>query len=981
MVHAQTDGPIPSSVETGRVYYLYNPSKKGFLVGGNQYGTQASIARDHAYKVRLEKWVDDEGKWDGESYYLKDSVETGDYKNAFRNVFIENNGKVFVDQNDLSPITYPYHSTEERDCRWVVKPKAAHATTYIIQPSVNNKTFNSPNLYLSAKNMSSNILPVVGVFEDCTNNEEEWCFITLRNAERFIEHRIHERQHKKQEIMRRLYASFLSQDIPVGDTVYLFNPVFEKFLIGENTDKSQASLASDASYKAIIHKYFDKQSKWDGSTYYITDSVEAGNYAGAFRNLFIETNGWIYVDQAAKTKQNDFLWEIIPSKTRKGAYNIRPSVQNKIFSTTNLPDRWLGSVDFHPQDFPVVSLVQGCNDSTATDWYFLSREQRDKVFEARNRQLLQELIFDVSDAFPLYDITAAQQTCDNPSCTVIGLDTAIGKLRHMLLSGGSPEKKEASFTQLLINPDFAWPRGRGWNAAYDVQLGSINWWGGDASNPCAEAWQSEYDFYQVIRGVPTGLYRIDLQAFSRPRGDDLSWIERDTSFVTPVIYANEMEMPVDNLMHTTFPNLEEYDFLKGNYMGNDAAWQMMDGSYVLHNQQAASLAFSKGYFDQSVYCYVHEGVIKAGIKDNHRRTGAWTAWDNLRITCIPETQENYATAIKCHLKKAKELERLAGLKAVDTRRLSQTISEAESALAMSDINVQREKLIQLNQEILQIRNGLALQEFGTLEDKVIYSYSQISSETDTDEDRQRREKQNSKRDSINHTQNEADSYFFMGIMVADQDKNLAQKHFQEAFDTFVGLPTSNTIENLDACAGILSSLYVEKGQYDDAMEVWKRLIGWLELSKYADTRKKVAMAYCELGNLFNFQKKDYQAAEEEYRKGVKIAEAVYEEAIHSSYEFIRKDAQKLLSATCNDLAYALAYRKNYDEALEVIDRAIEIQYEEANYYDSKGEILLMKGDEAGAVEMWKKVMALDPDFLSTNQSDLYKQLKERGLIE
>ena len=55
--------------------------------------------------------------------------------------------------------------------------------------------------------------------------------------------------------------------------------------------------------------------------------------------------------------------------------------------------------------------------------------------------------------------------------------------------------------------------------------------------------------------------------------------------------------------------------------------------------------------------------------------------------------------------------------------------------------------------------------------------------------------------------------------------------------------------------------------------------------------------------------------------------------------------------------------------------------EEADGYDSKGEILLMKGDEQEAMKMWKKVLELDPDYLETHDSDFYKQLKENGLLD
>ena len=84
----------------------------------------------------------------------------------------------------------------------------------------------------------------------------------------------------------------------------------------------------------------------------------------------------------------------------------------------------------------------------------------------------------------------------------------------------------------------------------------------------------------------------------------------------------------------------------------------------------------------------------------------------------------------------------------------------------------------------------------------------------------------------------------------------------------------------------------------------------------------------------------------------------------------------------NELAYVEARKKNWSTALHSIDLAIELNPDEANYYDSKGEILLMKGDEKAAVKMWNKVMEIDPDFLSKHNgtTPLYQQLLERGVI-
>lgn len=89
----------------------------------------------------------------------------------------------------------------------------------------------------------------------------------------------------------------------------------------------------------------------------------------------------------------------------------------------------------------------------------------------------------------------------------------------------------------------------------------------------------------------------------------------------------------------------------------------------------------------------------------------------------------------------------------------------------------------------------------------------------------------------------------------------------------------------------------------------------------------------------------------------------------------------------NSLAYFHANEeKDYRSALATIDAAIAARPDEPNYYDSKGEILLMKGDAKGALKMWRKVLELDPDFLqhleaNGSTSELYKGLKERGLVK
>ena len=84
-----------------------------------------------------------------------------------------------------------------------------------------------------------------------------------------------------------------------------------------------------------------------------------------------------------------------------------------------------------------------------------------------------------------------------------------------------------------------------------------------------------------------------------------------------------------------------------------------------------------------------------------------------------------------------------------------------------------------------------------------------------------------------------------------------------------------------------------------------------------------------------------------------------------------------------NLALLYTTTQEYDKALESIDKAIALTPDDPECYDSRGEILLKKGDEKGALKMWKKVLELDPDYLSRNKegTELYNGLKQKGLIK
>lgn len=137
---------------------------------------------------------------------------------------------------------------------------------------------------------------------------------------------------------------------------------------------------------------------------------------------------------------------------------------------------------------------------------------------------------------------------------------------------------------------------------------------------------------------------------------------------------------------------------------------------------------------------------------------------------------------------------------------------------------------------------------------------------------------------------------------------------------------------------------------------------------------EVASTLYSLGNLY-FGAQRFKESETMFQEALGVFRCLTEEN--------RKANIVGMTSTLNMLSYIYAEQKKFADAVATIEQAVELTPNDPNLYDTKGEILLMSGDESGALEMWRKAVETDPDFLKKNNgtTELYKQLKERGLTE
>lgn len=144
---------------------------------------------------------------------------------------------------------------------------------------------------------------------------------------------------------------------------------------------------------------------------------------------------------------------------------------------------------------------------------------------------------------------------------------------------------------------------------------------------------------------------------------------------------------------------------------------------------------------------------------------------------------------------------------------------------------------------------------------------------------------------------------------------------------------------------------------------------YLSNSKYNDLRK--AAQWCE-------KAAEYQNIEC-FLKAVDIYD--YLEDDFERFRIIQRFSSVNVCEAINLLAYCYAKGRgttlNYNLAIETIDKAIALAPTDPNYYDSKGEILLMMGQNKKAKQMWEKAKSISPNYYKEQDTELNQAMMSK----
>ncbi|MBR2154732.1 MAG: hypothetical protein IJ901_08985 [Bacteroidaceae bacterium] len=179
-----------------------------------------------------------------------------------------------------------------------------------------------------------------------------------------------------------------------------------------------------------------------------------------------------------------------------------------------------------------------------------------------------------------------------------------------------PENSKRDYTGYIVNPSFEGSTSYGWKGQPTVNY------------DCAEKWNTTFNIYQTIEGVPAGQYLLTCQGFYRDGSSDTAAQHRSAGkeALNAILYANDSTVALQSI------------YEEANKKGAIGIKQSTYG-YVPNTMEQTSAYFRSGLYVNSLLCTVGEdGILTIGVKKTVSNSNDWAIFDNFTLTRVIEEE-------------------------------------------------------------------------------------------------------------------------------------------------------------------------------------------------------------------------------------------------------------------------------------------------------------------------------------------------------
>ena len=399
-----------------------------------------------------------------------------------------------------------------------------------------------------------------------------------------------------------------------GQECYLYNVAAQRFYTEGNSYGTQASVGEEGLKCKFVQS---------GEVYKLTNYSKAKN---AWRTLFITTNGAMFVDAESAT---ECWWKVVPMDN---CFKLMIAAPNKTYNQENYPGAMMG-LDLFEGEYRTNLAALLMDDEEPgeglylTDWAVATPDAYSQYLNdmATYKAALQlkELIDEAKAAG--MDVTEDEVVYNNTSSALVEIQAAIANVTAKLLeddlAGASRENPIDVTDKFITNPRYDNNDNEGWKG--NVQPGI------DANNNLqnAEFFNTNFDTYQDLQGLPDGTYRLSLQGFYRAGLEDPAYEAKQGSNETL-----NAELYVKTNSKTTTTKMQSI------FTGAPTSKLGVDGEinlgqwWVPNTMSAAAVYFAKDYYkENAIEVQVTNGQLRIGLRKNTTIRRDWVMIDNWKL--------------------------------------------------------------------------------------------------------------------------------------------------------------------------------------------------------------------------------------------------------------------------------------------------------------------------------------------------------------
>lgn len=175
---------------------------------------------------------------------------------------------------------------------------------------------------------------------------------------------------------------------------------------------------------------------------------------------------------------------------------------------------------------------------------------------------------------------------------------------------------------LVNNPGFTDNSNDGWTWEAAASSEKCDW-------DCMEFWNGTFNIWQDLAGLPSGKFRLSVQAYYRigPNTSSYTAHTNGRETITAKLYAGSNEQTLKSVYDEEFDENLNWDC----WSPNNSNWWETQPPYFPNGMSSGSAAFASGAYWNAVEFTHGGGDLRIGLKNQTNKSENWCLFDNFKL--------------------------------------------------------------------------------------------------------------------------------------------------------------------------------------------------------------------------------------------------------------------------------------------------------------------------------------------------------------